>query len=86
MPAGIKVGGPGGTGPIKLDINLKRGVWVTGRVIEADTGKPVRAQVEYYVFADNPHQEGYPAFRDTLPNGRDPKMRLGGSTLRLFLP
>ena len=62
-------------GPIKLDINLKRGVWVTGRVIEEDTGKPVRARVEYYVFPDNPHQEGYPAFRETLPNyhyaGRD---------------
>ena len=64
LPASIKVGEPGGMGPIKLDINLKRGVWVTGRVIEADTGKPVRAQVEYYVFADNPHQEDYPAFRE----------------------
>ncbi len=75
LPAGVKVGEPGGIGPIKLDINLKRGVWVTGRVIEEDTGKPVRAQIEYYVFADNPHQEGYPAFRETLPNyhyaGRD---------------
>ena len=75
LPAGIKVGEPGGMGPITLDINLKRGVWVTGRVIEEDTGKPVRAQIEYYVFADNPHQEGYPAFRETLPNlhytGRD---------------
>ena len=68
LPAGIKVGATGESGPIKLDINLKRGVWVTGRVIERDTGKPVRAQIEYYVFADNPHQEGYPAFRDTLPN------------------
>ena len=66
LPAGIEVGQPGGIGPIKLDIDLKRGVWVTGRVIEEDTGKPVRAQVEYYVFADNPHQEDYPAFRGTL--------------------
>jgi hypothetical protein len=49
-------------------MNLKRGVWVTGRVIEGDTGKPVHAQLEYYVFSDNPHQEGYPAFRGTLPN------------------
>ncbi len=63
LPAGIKVGDPGEIGPIRLDINLKRGVWVTGRVIEGDTGKPVRARIEYYVFADNPHQEGYPAFR-----------------------
>jgi RNA polymerase sigma factor (sigma-70 family) len=75
LPAGIKVGEPSEIGSIKLDIKLKREVWVTGRVIEGDTGKPVRAHVEYYVFLDNPHQEGYPAFRGTLPNyhysGRD---------------
>jgi hypothetical protein len=66
LSASIKVGDPVGTGSIKLDINLKRGVWVTGRVIEVDTGKPVRARVEYYVFMDNPHQEAYPAFRGSM--------------------
>jgi RNA polymerase sigma factor (sigma-70 family) len=66
LSASIKVGDPVGTGSIKLDINLKRGVSVTGRVIEADTGKPVRARVEYYVFMDNPHQEAYPAFRGSM--------------------
>ena len=62
LPAGIKVGEPGGMGPIKLDINLKRGVWVTGRVIEEDTGKPVRAQVEYYVFAGQSSSGRLPRF------------------------
>ena len=62
MWASIKVGEPGGTGPIKLDINLKRGVWVTGRVIEADTGKPVRAQVEYYVFTERSSPGSLPRF------------------------
>ena len=75
LPAGIKVRESDGIAPIKLDINRKRGVWVTGRVIEEDTGKPVRAQIEYSVFSDNPHRESYPAFRETLPNvhyaGRD---------------
>ncbi len=63
LSVSIKVPDPVGTGPIKLDIDLKRGVWVTGRVIEAATGKPVRGEVAYYVFKDNPHQEAYPAFR-----------------------
>jgi protocatechuate 3,4-dioxygenase beta subunit len=81
LRASIKIGDPVGTGPIKLDINLKRGVWVTGRVIEADTGKPVRARVQYYVFMDNPHQEGYPAFRGSFREnvhfvGRDGAFRL----------
>jgi RNA polymerase sigma factor (sigma-70 family) len=79
LPAGIEVGERDGMGPIRLDINLKRGVWVTGRVVEEDTGKPVRARIEYYVFLDNPHQEGYPAFAGTLPNyhyaGRDGAFR-----------
>ncbi len=66
LRASIKVDEPVGTGPIKRDIDLKRGVWVTGRVIEADTGKPVRARVQYFVFMDNPHQEAYPAFRGSF--------------------
>ncbi len=58
--ARVEVGNPGGMGTLKLDINLKRGVWVTGRVIEADTGKPVYATVEYCAFVDNPHLDKLP--------------------------
>ena len=43
-----------GTGPLHLDIKLKRGVWVTGRIIDKATGKPVRAQITYFVYLDNP--------------------------------
>ena len=79
LSASVKVEGAGVDGPIKLDIHLKRGVWVTGRVLEADTGKPVRAQLAYYVFQDNPHQEDYPAFREWMDNhhlaGRDGAFR-----------
>ena len=49
-----------------LDINLKRGVWVTGRIIDGETRKPVRGQVEYFVFVDNPHLQAYPGFRWTM--------------------
>jgi RNA polymerase sigma factor (sigma-70 family) len=60
--ARVKVGEPGGTGTFKLDINLKRGTWVSGRVVEEDTRKPRRAQLEYFVFVDNPHLRDYPDF------------------------
>ncbi len=63
MRARVGVGKSAGTGPIILDINLKRGVWVTGKVLEEDTRKPVRAQVEYFVFVDNPHLDDFPAFQ-----------------------
>ena len=63
LPAGIKVAGnPRGLGQSRWISTSKRGVWVAGRVIEEDTGKPVRARLEYFVFVDNPHVERYPAF------------------------
>ncbi len=52
-----------GTGPLRLDIPMKRGVWVTGRIIDKATGKPARGQVEYFVYNDNPHLKEYPIFR-----------------------
>jgi len=52
-----------GTGPLQLDINMKRGVWVTGRLIDKATGKPARGQVEYFVYTDNPYLKDVPSFR-----------------------
>ncbi len=40
--------------PARLDITLKRGVWVEGKVVNRATGKPVKAVVIYYPFRDNP--------------------------------
>ena len=40
--------------PARLDITLKRGVWVEGKVMNRATGKPVKAVVTYYPFRDNP--------------------------------
>jgi RNA polymerase sigma factor (sigma-70 family) len=44
--------------PAKLDVKLKRGALVKGRVTDKATGKPVQAVVEYFTFADNPHVRG----------------------------
>ncbi len=45
-----------GPGPLRLDLPLKRGVWVNGRVIDRATGQPSpRARVEYFVFVANPN-------------------------------
>ncbi len=49
-----------GTGPVGLDIKMKRGAWVTGRIIDPATRKPVRAQVDYFVFSDNPTLKAVP--------------------------
>jgi RNA polymerase sigma factor (sigma-70 family) len=58
----VPVGKSDGPGPMHLDINLKRGVWITGRLIDREAQKPVRGQVEYYVFLDNPRYQAYRGF------------------------
>jgi hypothetical protein len=55
-----------GKGPVRLDIALDRGVRVTGRILDKETGKPVHGRVSYIVFDDNPHGKGRPN-----PAGRD---------------
>ena len=55
---------------IHLDINLKRGVWVTGRLVDKVTGKPAPGRVEYFVFADNPYLKQVPGFRWAMTHGQ----------------
>src|SRR5262249_9094834 len=43
-----------------LDVGLKRGILVTGRVTNKATGRPVQAVVEYFTFSDNPSLKGLP--------------------------
>jgi RNA polymerase sigma factor (sigma-70 family) len=66
LRARVAVGKPEGPGPGHLDINLKRGVWATGRILDRDTRKPVRGYAEYFVYVDNPHLEQYPGFGWTM--------------------
>ncbi|MFI5459492.1 MAG: sigma-70 family RNA polymerase sigma factor [Isosphaerales bacterium] len=52
-------GDPKGLELVQTEIELKRGAWVEGRVVDRTTGKPVQAIVEYCPFGDNPHLEEY---------------------------
>ena len=50
-----------GPGPATLDFPLRRGVVVTGRVIDRATGRPAAgARLDYYAFLDNPNTPRYP--------------------------
>ncbi len=53
---------PEGLGPITADIKLHRGIWITGRVTEKATGKPVLAQMYYLPFHSNPFAKATPEF------------------------
>jgi RNA polymerase sigma factor (sigma-70 family) len=60
LPVSQKVENTPGLGPVTLDFNLKRGIWVKGRVTEKTTGKPLVGGVGYYCFRDNPHRNDIP--------------------------
>ncbi len=44
-----------GLEPVMVNIKLKRGLWITGRVTDEATGKAVASRVEYFPYASNPH-------------------------------
>ena len=44
------------------DIALRSGVWITGKVVDVKTGKPVPAAVDYFPFLSNPHAKDYRNF------------------------
>jgi RNA polymerase sigma factor (sigma-70 family) len=46
--------GPG-LEPVTVDVELKRGVWITGKVTDEAAGKPVPSWIRYAVFGDNPN-------------------------------
>src|SRR5262249_1407364 len=51
--------------PIAFDIALKRGVLVRGRVTDKATGRPVSGYIDSLAFADNPHVDEFPGFRES---------------------
>ncbi len=73
LPQSKRVENTPGLGPVTVDFELKRGIWVKGRVTEKTTGKPLEGGVGYYCFRDNPHHKDIPRLfgygRRTLEDG-----------------
>jgi RNA polymerase sigma factor (sigma-70 family) len=51
---------PSGVEPAHVDVALKRGVWVEGKVVNRADGRPVSALVTYFPSRDNPHLKAWP--------------------------
>jgi hypothetical protein len=56
------VGDSPGLEPISADFNLKRGVWIIGKVKDKETGEPARATFDYGIFEDNPNRKEVPTW------------------------
>ena len=77
--------GPG-LGPVAFDIELRRGIWITGRVTDTKTGSPVASEVVYYPFLANENARGFPNYNPnqmTLPAYREPCSTDGDGRFRV---
>ena len=57
--------------PIHIDLVLKRGIWMRGRITDRVTGKPVQARLRYATSLNNRHIDEVPGFRDIFTNGNE---------------
>ena len=61
---------PPGHVPVRLEIDLHRGIWIEGKVTEKGTGQPVAGLYPYYVpLVENRFARGIPAFSDPNHSG-----------------
>jgi RNA polymerase sigma factor (sigma-70 family) len=55
-----------GLDPVTADIELKRGVWIDGKIRDKRTGRPLRATVQYFALSSNPNLADLPGFDGTF--------------------
>src|SRR5439155_21777722 len=58
----VDVPGNPGVEPTTVDIELKRAIWIEGRITDKVTGKPLKGHVTYALRDDNPNQSDYVGF------------------------
>ena len=62
LAAGIEIPDAPGIDPVPLDVGLKRGIVIEGRVTDQKSGEPLKAYVEYNAYRGNPHIAKAPGF------------------------
>ena len=70
-----------GLNPVTADIELKRGIWIEGKVTDKVTGKPVAGHVTYHAQPGNPNLEAYgsdPQVNSVAAIDKDGSYRLAG--------
>ncbi len=83
---GIHVPDSPGLDPVTVDIDLRRGVWIEGKITDKATGKPLKASVEYFAHARNPNLPDYPGFNGAIRPGEGVRAGDDGSYRVAGLP
>jgi hypothetical protein len=55
-----------GLDAVQVDIELKRGIWIEGRITNKVTGEPFKGSVEYFALRSSPSLRDYPGFDGTV--------------------
>lgn len=63
----LEVPGTSGVDPVTVDVELKCGVWIEGRLTDKATGQPLQGGLIYVVDSDNPNVGDYLGFRGGQP-------------------
>jgi RNA polymerase sigma factor (sigma-70 family) len=59
-----------GPDPVAVDVELKRAVWIEGKLTDKATGKPLAGyRLTYFVRNGNPNQDDYAGFWGEFPGG-----------------
>jgi protocatechuate 3,4-dioxygenase beta subunit len=62
----LLVPGDGGPAPTTVDFEMRRGVWIEGKMTDKETGQALRGSVEYFSLFDNPNLHDYPGYDGTI--------------------
>jgi hypothetical protein len=68
MLRSVRVPTAPGLAPATLDLKLTRGLWITGRAIDKETGEPVPCYLMYAPFLSNPLAVNLPEFKRLAGN------------------
>jgi RNA polymerase sigma factor (sigma-70 family) len=69
-----------------VDFELKRGVWIVGKLTDKVTGRPVRGSVDYFALDANPNVKDHPGFVGTIPPHWGTRTKDDGSFRIVGLP
>ena len=48
-----------GLGPVTVNLDLKRGIWIEGKITDKVTGKPLQGRVSFFAQPNNPNLDDY---------------------------
>ncbi|MEM9646427.1 MAG: carboxypeptidase-like regulatory domain-containing protein, partial [Planctomycetota bacterium] len=70
IPVGFNADTSTGSDSVQLDTKMRRGLWASGRVFDAETKEPFQGEVSYFSFLTDSVDEQYPGSKWAFLDGR----------------